>query len=191
MPQPPPTGSPASTTAGPSLLALAPALYRTARRLTQRADDAAAVTVEAVREAHRECLAGGVPSRGRVFAALWQALAARWQRDGYVPPPMSTRTAEAILAERLGDDDAELDGLMMSRLDASPDVDVALRRLGERERFVVLLVDVEDVPIDEAAEALGTEAGTLCRWLLTARALIFVTLADYAQRPGGGEPRRG
>jgi len=187
MPQPrsPSHDAPAASARAEALLALAPALYRTARRLTRREEDAAAVTLEAMASLQTGDMNGPGTSRAAAFGALWRATEHRWRKQAYAPREPPSASPEQILGERLDGEEADLDRLMISRLDASPEVDVALRELSERERFALLLVDVEDSTREEVAEALACGVENVADLLLAARARLFASLVDYAQRASG------
>lgn len=172
---------------GPAALAHAAGLYRVARRLTRRPEEAAAATVAAV----VACAATGGQTpvnRSRAYAALWKALQQQWagQPLGRQAPP---RSPEDVL-DAVSLDEAELERMMLSRLDASPEVDMALRQLPERERFVVLLVDVEDCTYEETAEALGADVAAVGPWLLDARVRLFASLSEFARRNSGVQALR-
>ncbi len=169
------------------VLPLAPALYRTARRMTRRADEASWITCDTVVRAWRgfdEELTGR-DARGWLFGELWRTLLEFWQRQGRTASPPDPDSADDILAAVVDGDADELDRAILSRLDASPDVDVSLRQLPNTERFALLLVDVEDLSHEEAARALGCDVGTLAARLLVARARLCGHLVDYARRPNG------
>lgn len=187
MPQPlPPSHDAPAAARAEALLALAPALYRTARRLTRRQEDAAAVTLEAVAVLQAADMQGGPEtSRAAAFGALWRATEHRWRQQAYVPHVPLSASPEQILGERLDGEEADLDRLLISRLDASPEVDMALRELSERERFALLLVDVEDSTREEVAEALACGVQDVAELLLAGRVRLFASLADYAQRASG------
>lgn len=187
MPQPLPPfhDAPAAAARAEALLALAPALYRTARRLTRREEDAAAVTLEAMASLQAEDVNGPEPSRASVFRAVWLATEHRWRQQAYVPREPLSASPEQILGDRLHGDEADLDRLLISRLDASPEVDMALRELSERERFALLLIDVEDSTREDVAEALACGVEEVADLLLAARARLFASLVDYAQRASG------
>jgi DNA-directed RNA polymerase specialized sigma24 family protein len=173
-----------------AVLPLAPALYRTARRMTHRPDEALLVTRDALARARRdrgpENLAD--TSRGPLFGALWQALVARWRREGRAERDPGPETPDQLLDAALAGEEAELERVLMGRLDASPDVDVALRHLAERERFVVLLVDVEGCSYEDTAAAMGSDLDTIRGLLLDGRARVFASLFDYARRTSGVHP---
>lgn len=161
-------------------LAHAAGLYRVARRLTRRPEEAAAATAAAVvacASAERAPL-----SRSRAYGALWKALEQQWA--GQPLTRKAPRRSPEDVLDAVTLDEAELERMMLSRLDASPDVDMALRQLPERERFVVLLVDVEDCSYEETAEALGADVAAVGPWLLAARVRLFASMAEFARRTG-------
>ncbi len=169
------------------VLPLAPALYRTARRMTRRADEASGIACDTVVRAWRafdEELTGR-DARGWLFGELWRTLLEFWQRQGRTLSPPDPRSADDILGAVIEGDADELDRAILSRLDASPDVDVSLRQLSKAERFAVLLVDVEDFPYEEAARALGCDVATLAARLLAGRARLCAHLVDYTRRTSG------
>ncbi|MCC7123264.1 MAG: hypothetical protein IT178_00335 [Acidobacteria bacterium] len=174
-----------------ALRPVAPALYRTARRMTRRADDAAAVVRDAVSSSQTWLLARPPAAElsGRLHAALWLALERYWQREGRGERESGPEAPDDLLASALDGDEVDFERLLMSRLDASPELDIALRHLGERERFLVLLVDVENLTYEEAAVALHTDVEVVQGLLLTARARVFHALADFARRTSGAHPR--
>ena len=137
----------------PIALPLAPGLYRTARRLTRRTDEALQVTRDTVLRAARSFDPPSPPAgtRAWLFGLLWETLtelSAREPRDERVPdtPPL-----ERMLAAVMEGAEADFDRVLLSRLDASPDVDVALRQLADRDRFALLIVDIEELSYEEAA----------------------------------------
>lgn len=62
----------------------------------------------------------------------------------------------------------------------SPEVEEALRQLPENFRAALLLVDVEELSYEEAAEVLNCPLGTLRSRLFRARKLLFLRLREYA-----------
>ncbi len=168
----------------PIALPLAPGLYRTARRLTRRTDEALQVTRETVLRAARS-FDHTIPPAGTrawLFGLLWETLtelAAREPRDERVP---ATPALERMLAAVMEGAEADFDRVLLSRLDASPDVDVALRQLADRDRFALLIVDIEELSYEEAAGALSCSVDELALGLLGARAGLFSALFEYAHR---------
>jgi RNA polymerase sigma-70 factor (ECF subfamily) len=67
------------------------------------------------------------------------------------------------------------------------EVDQALNKLPESFRLAVLLVDVEEMSYEEAADILNCPMGTLRSRLFRARKLLFLELQPYAQKKGYGQ----
>ena len=171
-------------------LPLAPGLYRTARRLTRRTDEALQVTRDTVLRAARTFDATQPPAgiRAWLFGLLWESLtelSAREPREERVP---DTPALDRMLAAAMDGAEADFDRVLMSRLDASPDVDVALRRIADRDRFALLIVDIEELTYEDAARALSCSVEELALSLLTARAGLFTALFEYASRTSGVRP---
>ena len=171
----------------PIALQLAPGLYRTARRLTRRTDEALQVTRETVSRAARtfdETLpAAG--TRAWLFGLLWDTLTELSAREPHPERTPDTPPLDRMFATVMEGAEADLDRVLLSRLDASPDVDVALRTLAERDRFALLLVDIEELTYEEAARALSCPVEELALSLLAARSGLFTALFDYASRTSG------
>lgn len=64
------------------------------------------------------------------------------------------------------------------------EIETALRALPDAMRWVLLLVDVEQLSVDEAAESLGVASGTIKSRASRARALLREHLLPLAQRRG-------
>jgi RNA polymerase sigma-70 factor (ECF subfamily) len=166
------------------VLPFAPALYRTARRLTRRTDEATDITRETVVRAYRD-FDGTQPDadiRAWLFGELWATLVEFWRQQGLTVQRAGHESADEVFAAALDGDRDDLDRTFLARLDASPEVDVALRHLPKDDRFAVLLVDVEDLSYEEAARALGCDVPALATRLLGARARLCAHLVDYARR---------
>ncbi len=167
-------------------LPIAPALYRTARRLTRGPEDASDVVQETMLRAYRTFhgFQPGTNARAWLFRILYSILANHWRRRKRTPEEVSLEGVEErfALALRASGADAEL--ALLQRLDASPEIDSALKDLSEEYRAAVLLVDVEDLSYEEAADVLGCAVGTIRSRLHRARKLLFASLHDYARRTG-------
>ena len=66
----------------------------------------------------------------------------------------------------------------------APEVEAALRALPDVFREAVVLVDLEELTYEEAAQALDCPVGTLRSRLFRARRLLFDALYDHAAREG-------
>jgi len=67
---------------------------------------------------------------------------------------------------------------------ASEEVARALARLQEGYRTVLLMVDVDGLSYEEAAESLGCPVGTVRSRLSRARRILYAELQDYARQAG-------
>ena len=66
----------------------------------------------------------------------------------------------------------------------TPEVEAALRALPEVYRAAVLLVDVQELSHEEAADVLGVPLGTAQSRVFRGRRLLYAALHDYARRAG-------
>ncbi len=74
--------------------------------------------------------------------------------------------------------------------DLSDEVDGALRALPEEQRSAVLLVDVEGLSYEEAAQVLEIPIGTVRSRIARARARLLESLASIARQRGIGLGRQ-
>jgi RNA polymerase sigma-70 factor (ECF subfamily) len=169
------------------VLPLAPGLYRTARRLTRRTDEAVQVTRETILRASRAFDESASPAAARawLFGLLWATLADLSASEPRNERPPDTPPFDRMMTRVMEGEEPDLDRVLLSRLDASPDVDIALRELSDRDRFALLAVDVEELSYEEAAQALSCPVEEVAQCLLAARAGLFSALFDYARRTSG------
>ncbi len=165
-------------------LPVAPALYRTARRLTSRPEDASDVVQETMLRAYRTFhgFQPGTNARAWLFTILHSILANDWRRRKRKPEEMSLEAVEERFAGALRASGADAESALLARIDASPEIDAALKSLPEEYRAAVLLVDVEELTYEEAADILRCPVGTVRSRLHRARKLLFAALHDYARR---------
>ncbi len=170
-------------------LPVAPALYRTARRLTRRPEDAGDAVQETMLRAYRtfERFQPGTNARAWLFTILYSILTNDWRRRQRKPEEVSLEVVEERFATAIRATGVDAESALLQRLDASPEVDSALKDLPEEYRAAVLLVDVEELTYEEAAAILGCPVGTVRSRLHRARKLLFVALHDYARRTGVAE----
>lgn len=166
-------------------LPVAPALYRTARRLATRPEDASDLVQETLLRAYRtfDSFQEGTNAKAWLFTILYSILSNRWRRESRTPQEVSLDAVDARFGETVAVA-ADAEQLLLTRLDASPEVDAALRRLPDSYRAVVLMVDVEDMTYEEASVALECPVGTVRSRLARGRKLLFLELLDYARRIG-------
>lgn len=165
-------------------LPVAPALYRVARRFTRRPDDASDFVQETMLRAYRtfQGFQPGTNIRAWLFTILYSILTNDWRRRQRAPEEISLEVIEERFGGAVRASGVDPESNLLQRLDASPEVDSALRELPEEYRAAVLLVDVEELAYEEAAEVLGCPVGTVRSRLHRARKLLFVALHPYARR---------
>jgi RNA polymerase sigma-70 factor (ECF subfamily) len=166
-------------------LPVAPSLYRTARRLVPRFEDASDLVQETFLRAYRtfDSFQEGTNAKAWLFTILYSILSNRWRRDSRLPDEVSLddveRRFDAAIAVA-----ADAERVLLTTLGASPEVEEALRQLPDAYRAAVLMVDVEDMTYEEAASALECPVGTVRSRLARGRKLLFLALFDYARRIG-------
>jgi RNA polymerase sigma-70 factor, ECF subfamily len=160
-------------------LPFARSLYSTARRLTGRAEDALDIVQETFLRAFRTFhnFRAGTNPKAWLFTIL-RSVAANRHRDDQRRPRL---VALDDLDERFAAHAAS--GPPAIELDAA-EVERALASLPEEFRLAVLLVDVEELSYEEAADVLACPVGTVRSRLSRARRGLAVALHDYAARAG-------
>lgn len=164
----------------------APALLRTARRNTPQPDDASDVVQETFLRAYRtfDSFQHGTNAKAWLFTILYSILANRWQRAYRRPEELSADDVEARFGLALASKAPDPEHALLDRLDASAEIEAALRGLPEAYRAAVLLVDVEELTYEEAATVLACPVGTVRSRLARGRKALFVALREYVNRTG-------
>ncbi len=167
-------------------LPVAPALYRTALRLARTPEDASDAVQETLLRAYRtfDRFEPGTNLRAWLFTILYSILTNAWRLRQRTPEEVPFEIVEERFAHALRSPGADSESALLTRLGASPEIDLALKDLPEEYRAAVLLVDVEELSYEEAAEALACPVGTLRSRLHRARKLLYAALLDYARRAG-------
>lgn len=167
-------------------LPVAPALYRTARRLSHGADAASDLVQETLLRAYRtfETFQPGTNAKAWLFTILYSIQSNIWRRERRSPDEVSLDDVNERFRRLVETDDRDAERQLLARLDQSGEVDAALRRLPDAYRAVVLLIDVEELTYEEAARALACPVGTIRSRLARGRKLLFIELRDYAKRIG-------
>jgi RNA polymerase sigma-70 factor (ECF subfamily) len=164
----------------------APMLYRTARRIAGRPDDANDLVQETFLRAYRTFanFQDGTNAKAWLFTIMYSIVSNRWRADRRAPVEVPVEELEGRFGVALAAEYADAEQVMLSRLEASPEVDRALRDLPDAQRAAVLMVDVEELTYEEAAVVLDCPVGTVRSRLARGRKQLFVTLAEYARRTG-------
>jgi RNA polymerase sigma-70 factor (ECF subfamily) len=167
-------------------LPVAPALYRTAVRLGQGPDDARDVVQETFLRAYRtfDNFQSGTNGKAWLFTIMHSILSNRRRAERRAPDELAMDDADAHPGMELAGNLPDAEHLLLQRLDASAEVDAALRDLPEPQRAVILLVDVEELTYEEAAAALACPVGTVRSRLARGRRHLYLALAGYARRIG-------
>lgn len=166
-------------------------LYNSARRLTHGGDDAADLVQETYLRAYRtfENFTPGTNSRGWLFTIMYSVFINQYQKARRRAPTISIDELEGRFQQYLESSDDPAAASVMVDVGASdarmnPEVDGALRQLPDEFRLPVLLVDVDGLSYDEAAEVLKCPVGTIRSRLYRGRRLLFAALKGYASTMG-------
>ncbi len=165
-------------------------VYSRAISLAGTREEAADLTQDTYLRAYRafDTFTPGTNCRAWLLTILYSIFVNRYHRQQLEPESMPVEEIErrfqhAVVQEtefRAED----------PHLWASEEVGRALARLQESFRTVILMVDVDELSYEEAAEALGWPIGTVRSRLWRARRILYAELQEYARRTGylgGGE----
>jgi RNA polymerase sigma-70 factor (ECF subfamily) len=154
------------------------AVFNVARRLTRRNEDAHDLTQEAFFRAYRkfDTFAPGTNCKAWLFTITYSLFVNRYHRDRRAVDVVSIDEHEQV-PDRGASDARHLP--TPARTTAAADVETALAGLSEEYRAAILLVDVEELSYEEAAEALGCPVGTIRSRLFRARRHLALSLRDY------------
>jgi len=154
-------------------------LYSVAVRLTRKPEDASDVVQEALLRAYRtfDNFDPGTSARAWLLKILHTVFLNRQRKErrsaGWVPLHLVEEKLPAGHA-------AAGDGL------SAAEVEEALRSLPDVFRIAILLVDVEGLTYEEAAESVGCPVGTLRSRLHRARSMAIERLRPRPAAPGTG-----
>ena len=158
------------------------AVFRAARRFTRDADMARDLVQDAMVRAYRafDGFTPGTNGRAWLLSIVYSVFINGYHRQQRRPATVSMDALETRYADRL------LVAPQASAASAVSDEEVlaALDQLPEEFRSTVLLVDVDELSYQEAADALGVAVGTVRSRLHRARRLLAVALEDYASERG-------
>ena len=158
-------------------------VYRAALRLTRRPEDARDLLQETYLRAFRafDSFIPGTNCKSWLLKILYSVFVNRYRKEKREPPHVPFEEQ----FHRLLDDPNSLERKLMEiRGPHSVEVSSALDSLPETFRAAVLLVDVEELSYEEAADALSCPLGTLRSRLFRGRRMLFVALSEYARRTG-------
>jgi RNA polymerase sigma-70 factor (ECF subfamily) len=164
-------------------------LYDVARRLTGDADEAADAVQETYMRAFRtfDSFRPGTNARAWLFTVLYSVVINRRKKAKREvgPFPLEELEERYRLFVDADDDvgDVEAWGARWPK-----QVEAALRALPEVYRDAVVLVDVHELPYEEAATVLSCPLGTVQSRVFRARRLLFAALLDYARTAGYVKP---
>lgn len=177
-------------------LPLLAVVYRAALRFTGHADEARDITQETFLRAFRtfdrfqpdtNCKAWLLTIVYSVFVNRYR----RAQREPVVAVDDIERVSDASRAAGSAAASASPEAPTPAHDSAfpgtgisDPEIEQALNRLPEVFRSVVLLVDVEELTYEEAADVLACPVNTVRSRLFRGRGLLWTALRDYAGRQG-------
>ena len=174
-----------------------PSLYSVAMRLTRNTSDAEDLVAETATKAW--CALDSLEDRARFRPWIFRILHNCYISDYRKKTVRPTEAAYDELAT--ASDDSEIAGLLIQQPDeflnwwANPeqevinqllgkDLQAAIESLPEPFRVVVVLINVEGLSYDEAAEALGTSPGTVRSRMNRGRTLLQKALWHHARDAG-------
>jgi RNA polymerase sigma-70 factor, ECF subfamily len=166
------------------------ALYSAALRLTHGSDDAADLVQETYLRAFRtfENFTPGTNCRGWLLTIMYSVFINQYHKARRRPPSVPVDELEGRFQRYLESSDDPAATSAMVDVGAgtrmNPEIDNALRELPDEFRLPVLLVDVDGLSYDEAAEVLKCPVGTIRSRLYRGRRLLFAMLKDYAAAMG-------
>jgi RNA polymerase sigma-70 factor (ECF subfamily) len=159
------------------------ALYNTALRLTGASADASDLVQETFLRAYRtfENFSLGTNCKAWLLTILYSVHINQRRRAQHAAISLPPEELEARF-----DEDAVSRDEHLPEIDDrwGPEIDRALLDLAEPLRAAILLVDIEQLPYEDAARALGWPVGTLRSRLFRARRRLFATLQEYARATG-------
>lgn len=163
----------------------APVLYRTARRLAQPPTEAADLVQETLLRAYRTFanFRPGTNGRAWLFTILYSVAMNEAERRGRRSEvSLDDPASAASVSSDVRSHHEEL--TLLRRIDVAPQIETALAQLAEPFRTAVMLVDIEELMYEEAAEVVGCPVGTLRSRLFRGRRQLFAALAEYARQAG-------
>jgi RNA polymerase sigma-70 factor, ECF subfamily len=176
-------------------------VYRFALSLTRNEADADDVVQEAFLRAYRSwhTFQPGSDARRWLFTIARNVFLRSREREKYRVDAEDGDVEALAAVQQRGDPRRDGADVLLSKIDLQPALKEALGRLDEPFRSTVILVDVEDLSYEAAAEILGVPIGTVRSRLFRGRRLLQEMLMTYARdagfdtvrgRPGRSEDTR-
>jgi RNA polymerase sigma-70 factor, ECF subfamily len=162
-------------------------LYDTALRLTADGDEAADVVQETYLRAFRtfDNFRPGTNARAWLFTVLYSVAINRRKKSLREVRTPSAEELEERFRLRVEAPEIETIGQVEAWGARWPtEIEAALRELPEVFRAAVLLVDVQELTYEEAAQALDCPVGTAQSRVFRGRRMLCGILEDYARRSG-------
>lgn len=161
-------------------------VYRFALSLTRNEADADDVVQEAFLRAYRSwhTFQPGSDARRWLFTIARNVFLRSRERDKYRVDAEEGDIESLAAVQQLGEVRRSGDDVLLSKIDLQPALKDALDRLDEPFRSTVILVDVEDLSYEAAAEILGVPIGTVRSRLFRGRRLLQEMLLNYAHDAG-------
>jgi RNA polymerase sigma-70 factor, ECF subfamily len=167
-------------------LPLLASVYRAALRFTRDGDAARDVTQETFLRAFRtfDRFQPGTNCKAWLLTIVYSVFVNRYRRQQR-EPVMAVDDVELVAgaAPSMATNDATVPGAGISGI-SDPQIEQALSHLPDAFRSAVLLVDVEDLTYEEAADALACPVNTVRSRLFRGRKLLWSALREYAERRG-------
>ncbi len=164
-------------------------LHNLALRLTSGREDAADLLQDTYVRAYRafDTYRPGTDFRAWVFTVMYSVFSNRLRGRRRRPETVPIEGVEGVLEARGAAAGGDHEMAMLRERDpwaGGPEAAEALRALPDDYRAAVVLVDLEDLTYEEAAQALDCPVGTVRSRLFRARRLLLPRLEGLATRLG-------
>lgn len=168
-------------------------LHGTAMRLTRRPEDSADLVQETLLRAYRTFASfkAGTNAKAWLFTIMYSIFVNAYRRAQREPDMVTVQVLDERFQRSLEIPDwsAHLEILNNPLLEwHGSEAERALEQLPESFRLAVLLVDVQDLSYEEAAEVAQCPLGTLRSRLFRARKALALELQVYARKIGYLKP---
>ncbi len=160
-------------------------IYNTALRLTHRPEDASDLVQETFLRAYRTFsnFTPGTNCKAWLFTIMYSVFVNKYRKAQREPQLVSIAELEEKFHRSLATTEWD-EHVARNLTEFGTEVDQALNGLPESFRLAVLLVDVEEMSYEEAADVLQCPVGTVRSRLFRARKLLFLELQQFARNTG-------